>query len=172
MHPLASAKNVQAHVHVWIIRPFSWLAASMSCTIQMHNNVCMCRQSHKHSLFCTHIRAHTHTHSLFTRTGTHTDTAIHRHRHSHTHSHTHNVSHTQERVVKLVCDGVNVFFTGNAGTGKTFLLNGIINELRLKYGSEFTSKVAVCATTGIAATHISGGGGAAALCLCVWCVCV
>ena len=32
----------------------------------------------------------------------------------------------QERVLQLVMEGKNVFFTGNAGTGKTFMLNQII----------------------------------------------
>lgn len=39
-------------------------------------------------------------------------------------------------------------------TGKTFLLSRILDELRSKYGADFSSKVAVCATTGIAATHV------------------
>lgn len=46
--------------------------------------------------------------------------------------------------------------TGNAGTGKSFLLNRIIASLRKTYGADFTSCVAVTAATGIAATHISG----------------
>jgi hypothetical protein len=33
---------------------------------------------------------------------------------------------TQDRVLELVRDGGNVFFTGNAGTGKTFLLSRIL----------------------------------------------
>ncbi|GAX73971.1 hypothetical protein CEUSTIGMA_g1421.t1 [Chlamydomonas eustigma] len=62
----------------------------------------------------------------------------------------------QEKVMQLVRDGKNVFFTGNAGTGKTFMLNKIIEELRIKYGRDFISKVALAAPTGIAATHIQG----------------
>ena len=52
--------------------------------------------------------------------------------------------------------GKNVFFTGNAGTGKSFLLNRIIDHLRQHYGAAFKTCVAVTAATGIAATHIGG----------------
>ncbi|GIL54297.1 hypothetical protein Vafri_9869 [Volvox africanus] len=62
----------------------------------------------------------------------------------------------QERVLQYVRDGHNVFFTGNAGTGKTFVLSRIIEELRERYGTDFSQRVAVCASTGIAATHIGG----------------
>lgn len=40
--------------------------------------------------------------------------------------------------------------------GKTFVLSRIIDELRQRYGGEFGQRVAVCASTGIAATHIGG----------------
>lgn len=33
----------------------------------------------------------------------------------------------------------------------------ILRLLRERYGSDFSTKVAVCAPTGIAATHINGG---------------
>ncbi|KAK9836342.1 hypothetical protein WJX81_007050 [Elliptochloris bilobata] len=60
-------------------------------------------------------------------------------------------------VERLVCEEHrNVFFTGNAGTGKSFLLNRIIDKLRLVYGEDFAESVAVTAATGIAATHIGG----------------
>ncbi|KAG2485349.1 hypothetical protein HYH03_015930 [Edaphochlamys debaryana] len=63
----------------------------------------------------------------------------------------------QERVVDRVCAGRSVVFTGSAGTGKTFLLNVILQRLREKYGEdEFKDRVAVTAMTGIAATHIQG----------------
>ncbi|GLI61449.1 hypothetical protein VaNZ11_003840, partial [Volvox africanus] len=62
----------------------------------------------------------------------------------------------QERVLQHVRDGDNVFFTGNAGTGKTFVLSRIIEELRERYEGDFSQRVAVCASTGIAATHIGG----------------
>jgi len=62
----------------------------------------------------------------------------------------------QRRVLDLVREGHNVFFTGNAGTGKTFLVERIVEELRTKYGGGFRRAVAVTATTGVAATHIGG----------------
>ncbi|KAK9810843.1 hypothetical protein WJX73_001202 [Symbiochloris irregularis] len=62
----------------------------------------------------------------------------------------------QEGVMRLVAAGQNVFFTGNAGTGKSFLLNQIITRLKEQHGDEFGSCVAITAATGIAATHIGG----------------
>lgn len=64
----------------------------------------------------------------------------------------------QARVLDLVRAGHNVFFTGNAGTGKTFLLERLLEELRARYGTEeaFRTRVAVTATTGVAATHVGG----------------
>lgn len=64
----------------------------------------------------------------------------------------------QSRVLELVRRGDNVFFTGSAGTGKSFLLETIVRELRGRCGSDaaFRAQVAVTATTGIAATHIGG----------------
>jgi Cdc6-like AAA superfamily ATPase len=47
----------------------------------------------------------------------------------------------------------NVFFTGSAGTGKTFLLSIIIQKLAAKYGSQYTF---VTATTGLAACALNG----------------
>ncbi len=41
-------------------------------------------------------------------------------------------------------------------TGKSFLLNRIIEHFRQDYGEDFNACVAVTAATGIAATHISG----------------
>jgi ATP-dependent DNA helicase PIF1 len=66
------------------------------------------------------------------------------------------LSAEQRAVLDDVLAGNNVFFTGNAGTGKTFLLKQVVKVLREKYGNAFGEKVAVVATTGIAATHISG----------------
>ena len=48
----------------------------------------------------------------------------------------------------------NVFLTGAAGVGKSFLLRFVIQELKAKYPSE--GSVAITAPTGIAATHING----------------
>lgn len=47
--------------------------------------------------------------------------------------------------------GHNVYLTGSAGTGKTYLINQYIEYLRVREVS-----VAVTASTGIAATHIGG----------------
>ncbi len=87
----------------------------------------------------------------------------------------------QEHVLQLVRNGANVFYTGgpisaahtwqqcstrsspsgllcagNAGTGKTFLLQKIIAELKKTHASNFSQTVAITATTGIAATHVQG----------------
>ena len=43
-----------------------------------------------------------------------------------------------------------------AGTGKSFLLNQIVAQLKQDYGSDFSDSVAICASTGIAATHVGG----------------
>lgn len=55
----------------------------------------------------------------------------------------------QLKVINLVKSGVNVFFTGSAGTGKTYLLQRIIKTLPPE--STF-----VTASTGAAACHIGG----------------
>lgn len=66
------------------------------------------------------------------------------------------LSAEQHRVVELVRLGFNVFFTGDAGTGKTFVLRRVLEELRERFGDDYTRCVAVTATTGIAATAIHG----------------
>ncbi|KAL4451826.1 hypothetical protein ABPG75_007488 [Micractinium tetrahymenae] len=66
------------------------------------------------------------------------------------------LSEEQQHVLELVREGKNIFFTGDAGTGKSFLLNAIIEDLRDEFGAEFGQRVAVTAATGIAATHIQG----------------
>jgi ATP-dependent DNA helicase PIF1 len=53
----------------------------------------------------------------------------------------------------LVMAGRNVFFTGSAGTGKSFLLKRLVTALRDKYD---TNSVFVTASTGIAACAIDG----------------
>ncbi|GAM21820.1 hypothetical protein SAMD00019534_049950 [Acytostelium subglobosum LB1] len=59
----------------------------------------------------------------------------------------------QERVVNLIVDGKkNVFFTGSAGTGKSFVLKHIVARLREKH----EKAVYVTAATGIAAVNIGG----------------
>jgi hypothetical protein len=57
----------------------------------------------------------------------------------------------QEQALQILKSGKNVFLTGSAGTGKTYILNAYIRWLR-----EHNVKVAVTASTGIAATHVSG----------------
>jgi len=57
----------------------------------------------------------------------------------------------QEKALAILKSGVNVFLTGQAGTGKTYVLNQYIEYLR-----ERKVPVAVTASTGIAATHMNG----------------
>lgn len=59
------------------------------------------------------------------------------------------LSKEQREVLALVKTGASIFFTGSAGTGKTFLLKRIINALP-------PNSTFVTASTGIAATHIGG----------------
>ncbi|PRW56986.1 DNA helicase ATP-dependent [Chlorella sorokiniana] len=66
------------------------------------------------------------------------------------------LSDEQCAVLELVKAGKSVFFTGDAGTGKSFLLNRVIAELRDEYGEDFGSAVGVTAATGIAAVQIAG----------------
>ncbi len=57
----------------------------------------------------------------------------------------------QNEALDLLKMGKNVFLTGAAGTGKTYLLNQYINYLKSNQ-----VRVAITASTGIAATHIQG----------------
>ncbi len=57
----------------------------------------------------------------------------------------------QKSAFSVLRSGANVFLTGAAGCGKTYLLNQYIEYLR-----DRDVKVAVTASTGIAATHIGG----------------
>lgn len=57
----------------------------------------------------------------------------------------------QEKALAILKSGKNVFLTGSAGTGKTFVLNEYIAYLK-----ERKVTVAVTASTGIAATHMNG----------------
>ena len=61
----------------------------------------------------------------------------------------------QERVLQLVLTGRNVFLTGSAGVGKSFLLRHIMAVLKARCYTGGDS-IAVTASTGIAASHISG----------------
>ena len=58
---------------------------------------------------------------------------------------------TQEQcmVLEAVRKGSNVFFTGSAGTGKSFLLKRIVGSLP-------PSETVICGSTGVAASHIGG----------------
>jgi ATP-dependent exoDNAse (exonuclease V) alpha subunit len=57
----------------------------------------------------------------------------------------------QSTALKILQSGTNVFLTGSAGTGKTYLLNQFIQTSR-----EHGIPLAVTASTGIAATHLGG----------------
>jgi len=57
----------------------------------------------------------------------------------------------QEKALAILKSGRNVFLTGSAGTGKTFVLNQYITYLK-----ERKIPVAITASTGIAATHMNG----------------
>ena len=57
----------------------------------------------------------------------------------------------QEEALEILKNGDNVFLTGAAGSGKTFLLNKYIQYLKAK-----GVNVGVTASTGIAATHMEG----------------
>jgi hypothetical protein len=60
-------------------------------------------------------------------------------------------SMTQAQALKIMQTGVNVYLSGSAGSGKTYLLNQYISWLR-----DHNIPVAVTASTGIAATHMGG----------------
>jgi ATP-dependent DNA helicase PIF1 len=66
------------------------------------------------------------------------------------------LSEEQRGILKAVVEeGKSVFFTGSAGTGKSVLMKQIIAKLRDKYAQE-PDRVAVTASTGLAACHIEG----------------
>ena len=58
---------------------------------------------------------------------------------------------TQEQTLKIMKTGVNIYLTGSAGSGKTYLLNKYIDFLE-----SHNIPVAITASTGIAATHMNG----------------
>ena len=57
----------------------------------------------------------------------------------------------QETALKVLQTGANVFLTGEPGSGKTFVVNAYVRWLR-----EHSVEPSICASTGIAATHIGG----------------
>lgn len=66
------------------------------------------------------------------------------------------LSEEQQKVLDLVVNqNKSVFFTGSAGTGKSVLMRAIIADLRKKYSRE-PDRVAVTASTGLAACNIGG----------------
>ena len=58
-----------------------------------------------------------------------------------------------QHVLDVVSRGQSVFFTGSAGTGKSFLLRRVVSHLRTLKGHD---SVFVTASTGIAACAIGG----------------
>jgi ATP-dependent exoDNAse (exonuclease V) alpha subunit len=58
---------------------------------------------------------------------------------------------TQDQALSVLKTGVNMFLTGEPGSGKTFTINTFIKYLR-----SHKINVSVTASTGIAATHING----------------
>src|SRR3989344_9299244 len=58
---------------------------------------------------------------------------------------------TQEKALTVLKTGVSVFLTGEAGSGKTYIINQYTEYLR-----DQKIDFAVTASTGIAATHIGG----------------
>ena len=58
---------------------------------------------------------------------------------------------TQDQAFLIMKTGVNIYLTGSAGSGKTYLLNKYIHYLE-----DHDIPVAVTASTGIAATHMNG----------------
>lgn len=64
------------------------------------------------------------------------------------------LSDEQQKVVDIILNKrKNVFFTGSAGTGKSFLLKLIIQKLQTRYGK---SNIGISAPTGLAASNVGG----------------
>lgn len=58
---------------------------------------------------------------------------------------------TQQEAIDLMLEGKSVFLTGEPGAGKTYTLNKFISQART-----LNRRVAITASTGIAASHIDG----------------
>lgn len=63
------------------------------------------------------------------------------------------LSPEQKAVLQIIKSRENIFFTGAAGTRKSFLLREVVDWCRQEYGRDC---VAVTAPTGVAALHIEG----------------
>jgi predicted AAA+ superfamily ATPase len=61
------------------------------------------------------------------------------------------LSDEQQRVVDLIMEGKNVFYTGSAGCGKSTILKAFVKQLKAQ-----GLKVDICATTNLAALAING----------------
>lgn len=60
------------------------------------------------------------------------------------------LNHEQEKALELLESGRNIFLSGEAGTGKSYVINEYIRKYR------DTKKIIVCAPTGIAAIAVGG----------------
>lgn len=58
---------------------------------------------------------------------------------------------TQQQAIDKMLSGVNIFLTGEPGAGKTYTLNKFIEEAQRR-----NKRIAITASTGIAASHING----------------
>lgn len=68
-----------------------------------------------------------------------------------------NLSKTQKLAFDTALNGDTFFFTGPAGTGKTFVLKKIVQQLRRLFSNEKgKEKLAVTSMTGIAAQNVGG----------------
>ena len=56
----------------------------------------------------------------------------------------------------IVVQSKNTFVTGSGGNGKSHVTRTILDFFEKHYGDQYSQKVAVCAPTGIAATHVNG----------------
>jgi len=63
----------------------------------------------------------------------------------------------QQQILEHVKEGKNIFYTGSAGTGKTFVTKEILDVFKDIYDDgTYGMRVAVAAPSGIAASHIGG----------------
>lgn len=57
----------------------------------------------------------------------------------------------QARAIEIMLEGSNVLLTGQAGSGKTWVINEFVKQAKRKH-----KKIVVTATTGLASSHIGG----------------